>query len=101
MVPEHQVHRNRAKQFVVDLGDLQVHELAAIALRDQKRLFGLGRRVLYFESVGCHYRIVSASEKMGRYSATSTNATKMPMKIIIAGSIKDSSAVMRVETSSS
>ena len=88
MVPEHQVHRHRAKQFVVDLGGLQIHELAAIALRDRQRLFGLGSRILYFEVSVAIIGIVSASEKMGRYSATSTNATKMPMKIMIAGSMK-------------
>src|SRR5436309_3418511 len=47
------------------------------------------------------YRIVSASEKIGKYSAISTNATKIPMKIMMAGSISDSTAVIRVLTSSS
>jgi predicted DNA binding CopG/RHH family protein len=47
------------------------------------------------------YRIVSASEKIGRYSAISTNATKIPMKIMMAGSISDSTAVIFVFTSSS
>ena len=43
----------------------------------------------------------SASEKIGRYKETSTNATKMPMQIMMAGSTKLSIAVTRVETSSS
>ena len=47
------------------------------------------------------YLIVSASEKIGRYNAINTNATKHPMKIMMAGSISDRAAVMRVFTSSS
>src|SRR5580693_8763242 len=35
---------------------------------------------------------VSASEKIGKYNATSTNVTKHPMKIMMAGSINASDA---------
>ncbi len=47
------------------------------------------------------YRIVSARENIGKYNAISTNATNIPMKIIIAGSISESAAVIFVFTSSS
>ncbi len=44
---------------------------------------------------------VSANEKIGKYSATNTKVTKHPMKIMMAGSISDKLAVIRVFTSSS
>jgi hypothetical protein len=44
---------------------------------------------------------VSAKEKIGKYSATNTNVTNPPMQIMMAGSISDSVAVIRVLTSSS
>ena len=43
----------------------------------------------------------SAKENIGRYKETKTNATKIPMQIMMAGSTKLSMAVTRVETSSS
>jgi len=46
-------------------------------------------------------RIESASEKIGKYNEINTKATKMPMQIIIRGSIKLSAAVVLVATSSS
>jgi len=46
-------------------------------------------------------RMESASEKIGKYSETSTNATNNPMKIMMAGSIKLNAAAVRVATSSS
>jgi hypothetical protein len=49
----------------------------------------------------CYPWIVSASEKIGRYREIRTKATKIPMKIMIAGSIKLSAAVVRFATSSS
>src|ERR1039458_282913 len=47
------------------------------------------------------HRIVSAREKMGRYSAISTNATKPPITIMMAGSMSDRLAAILVLTSSS
>ncbi len=43
----------------------------------------------------------SASEKIGKYSDTSTKPTKTAMTIMIIGSMRLSIAVTRVETSSS
>ena len=43
----------------------------------------------------------SANEKIGKYSDINTKATKIPMKIMIAGSIRLRAAVVWVATSSS
>ena len=51
--------------------------------------------------VSCYACIESASEKIGRYSDTSTKPTKTPITIIISGSIRLKLAVTRVATSSS
>src|SRR5579883_1619229 len=47
------------------------------------------------------HRIVSARLKIGRYNEISTNATKQPITIMIAGSTSESVAVIFVFTSSS
>ena len=94
VVAEHQVDRDGAEQLVVDAtlrADPRTRSDSARPAPAPARSPAVGScelgsvdRLPYVNYLGLH-RIVSASEKIGRYSAISTNATKMPMKIMIAG----------------
>jgi hypothetical protein len=102
MVTEHQIYRYSAKELVIDFGGFEVDKIAAIATGDAFGVFGFLERIFDLDCLGRHgYLIVSANEKMGKYRATNTKATNIPMKIMIKGSTSESSAVMRVDTSSS
>ena len=46
IVAEHQIHRDGAEQIMVDRGVLQIHKLAAIALRERQRLAASVVRIL-------------------------------------------------------
>jgi hypothetical protein len=48
-----------------------------------------------------HYLRLSANENIGKYKAIKMNATNNPIKTIIAGSINESAAAVRMFTSSS
>ncbi len=106
VVAEHQVDRDRVEQIVVDAGFLEIDEFVIIAPASARALEisctgSCGRIWLVAAIVDLQERMESAREKIGRYREISTKATKIPMMIMITGSIKLSAAVTRVATSSS
>ena len=84
VVAEHQVHGDRMEQVVIDAHFAQIDELAAVARGQGLRLGDFLGRVQNFDAIDRGHesfephRNVSAREKIGRYSATSTKVTKRP-----------------------
>src|ERR1035437_9132754 len=108
IVAEHEIHGDGAEEIVIDARFPQIDILAAVARGNGPRLLGLRPGFRPFGSVRSRhcsqlnpYRIVSAREKIGRYIAINTNATKPPITIMIAGSISERLAAILVLTSSS
>ena len=102
VVAEHQVHRNRTKEFVLDMVVFEVHELTAVAPGQIARA-RLGIRIGRSTNKDCCIRhrtyappACAPREKIGRYRAISTVATTNPITIKITGSMSDNAALNAV-----